>query len=74
MRCQACVAPVERWQACDAPRYDIFLPDNRLFLKNIFAFQLRCAALLAKSFEVFDFLLLTYATNKPYFVFDICRQ
>lgn len=51
-----------------------FLSGNHLFFKKYFCLSARCAVLLEKNLALFDFLLLTYAANRPYFVFDICRQ
>ena len=57
-----------------AARCDFFLSGNHLFFKRYFCLSARCVVLLEKNLALFDFLLLTYAANRPYFVFDICRQ
>ena len=67
---------VRTWCSCPvcAARCDFFLSGNHLFFKRYFCLSARCVVLLEKNLALFDFLLLTYATNRPYFVFDICRQ
>ena len=67
---------VRTWCSCPvcAARCDFFLSGNHLFFKKYFCLSARCAVLLEKNLALFDFLLLTYAVNRPYFVFDICRQ
>ena len=67
---------VRTWCSCPvcAARCDFFLSGNHLFFKKYFCLSARCAVLLEKNLALFDFLLLTYAANRPYFVFDICRQ